>query len=132
MAAPNQAHEAMLRRHRSALVKFAEASKLAPEKLAFVIADSNSRMGLALKSSGVIITERASVVLPITVDAIPALLAAAGASEVQQLVSEHGAVPVVVIDEDDLAAVSFCQVRSRVEASVSNPFERSPDEATPG
>lgn len=125
MADLDQHHEAMLRRHRSALVKFAEISKLAPEKLAFVIADSDSRMGLALKSSGVIVTERASVVLPTTTDSIPALLAAAGASEVQQLVSEHGAVPVVVIDEDDVAAVSFCQVGSRVEASVSNPFERS-------
>lgn len=125
MAAPNQAHEAMLRRHRPALVQFAGTSKVSTEKLAFVIADSNSRMGLALKHSGVIVTERASVVLPITVDAVPALLAAAGASEVQQLVSEHGAVPVIVIDEDDVAAVSFCQVGPRFEASVSNPFERS-------
>jgi hypothetical protein len=115
----------MLRRHKSALVRFASVSQLAPEKLAFVIADSNSRLGLALKSSGAIVTERASVVIPITVDAVPALLAAAGASEVQQLVSEHGAVPVIVIDEDDVAAVSFCQVGPRFEASVTNPSERS-------
>ncbi|MCC6667220.1 MAG: hypothetical protein IT375_25970 [Polyangiaceae bacterium] len=125
MAAPNQAHEAMLRRHRPALVQFAGTSKVSTEKLAFVIADSNSRMGLALKASGIVTTERASVVLPITVDAIPALLAAAGAGEVQQLVRKHGAVPVIVIDEADVAAVSFCQVGARVEASVSNPFERS-------
>jgi hypothetical protein len=84
---PNQSHEAMLRRHRSALVKFAAVSKLAPEKLAFVIADTRSKMGQVMK--GIISTERASVVLPITVDAIPALLAAAGCEEVQQLVAEH-------------------------------------------
>jgi hypothetical protein len=110
MAVPNQAHEAMLRRHRPALVKFASMSKLAPEKLAFVIADSRSKMGMAMKSSGVITTGRASVVIPITVDAVPALLAAAGASDVQQLVAEHGAVAVVVIDQDDVAGVYFEQV----------------------
>jgi hypothetical protein len=83
-------------------------SKVSAEKLAFVIADSTSRMGHVLK--GIITTERASVVLPITVNAIPALLAAAGCEEVQHLVDEHGAVPVVVIDQDDHAAVRFERV----------------------
>jgi hypothetical protein len=110
VAALNQAHEAMLRRHRPALVKFCAVSKLAPEKLAFVIADSRSRMGQVIKSSGVITTERASVVIPITVDAVPALLAAAEASEVQQLAAEFGAVPVVVIDQHDCAAVRYERV----------------------
>jgi hypothetical protein len=107
VAVLNQHHEAMLRRHRPALVKFAAHSKLAPEKLAFVIAASTSKLGQAMKSSGILTTERASVVIPITVDAVPALLAAAGCEEVQHLVSHHGAVPVVVIDQDDHAAVTF-------------------------
>lgn len=125
MATTNAAHEEMLRRHRSALVALASVSKLAPEKLAFVIADSNSRMGQAMKHSGIIVTERASAVIPTTTDSIPALLAAAGCREFKEVVSEHGAVPVIVIDEDDVAAVSFCQVGPRLEASVTNPAERS-------
>ncbi len=116
----NQHHEAMLRRHRSALIRFASTSKLNPEKLAFVIADSNSRMGLALKSAGVIITERASVVLPTTTDSIPALLAAAGATEVQQVIAAGG-VPVVCIDEHDVATISWERLHMLVLARKSSP-----------
>lgn len=108
MAVPNQSHEAMLRRHRPALVKFASMSRVALEKLAFVIADAKSRMGRVL--AGIVSTGRASVVIPVTVDAVPALLAAAGCEEVQHLFLQHGAVPVVLIDQDDRAVVRFERV----------------------
>jgi hypothetical protein len=102
-------------------VRFTALSKLAPEKLAFVIADARSKMGQAVKSSGIVSTERVSVVIPLTVEAVPALLAAAGCEEVQQLALQHGAVPVVVIDQDDHAAVTF----ERVGAASSLSGRRS-------
>jgi hypothetical protein len=58
----------------------------------------------------IISTERASLVIPLTVDAVPALLAAAGCEEVQHLSAEYGAVPVVIIDQDDHAVVRFERV----------------------
>ncbi len=105
MAEPNQAHEAMLRRHRSALVRFASASKLPPEKMAFVVADPNLNLGRATKQSGIIATDRASIVIPVSVDDLPRFAEVVGASEVEQLRVEHGAVPILVIDADDQPAV---------------------------
>jgi len=131
VAGLNQKHLALLRRHRPALARFVRSTKMQIEQIAFVVADRASKLGQATTDAGVIVTERASVVLPVTMAAVPALQAAAGASEVQQLVSEHGAVPVIVIDGDDVAAVSFCQVGPRFDASVSNPLS-DPDEATSG
>lgn len=122
MANLNQHHEAMLRRHRPALIRFAAVSRVAPERLAFVVADARSRMGQVMRQHGVAVTERASVVIPLTVDAVPALLAAAGCDEVQQLVAEHGAVPVIVIDEDDMVCVAWERVLP--DAATAEPQNR--------
>lgn len=97
--------EAMLRRHYRAMAKFASMSKVT-DGLAFIVADTRSKFARALVASGVIITERASVVMPTTMDSIPALLAAAGAIEAQQVVAAGG-VPVVCIDDHDVASMSW-------------------------
>lgn len=107
MAAPTQSHLAMIRRHRQAMVRFAAVSILPADKLAFVIAGARSTMGQVMRQHGLLVTGRESVVLPISVDAVPELLAAAGCDEVHQLVSEHGAVKVVAIDDDGTACVTW-------------------------
>lgn len=76
------------------------------EQIAFVVADKASRLGQATTGAGVIVTERASVVLPVTVSGIPALAQAAGLPEVE-LLAQLGAVPIVVIDAENRVAVSY-------------------------
>lgn len=53
-------------------------------RLAIVVADRASKLGQAIVTSGVIVTDRSSVVLPVTVPAVPALAQAAGLPEAER------------------------------------------------
>lgn len=106
MAGLNQEHLALVARHQPALTRFVRSTKMPIEQIAFVVADKASRLGQATTGAGVVVTERASVVLPVTVSGIPALAQAAGLPEID-LLAQLGAVPVVVIDAENRAAVSY-------------------------
>jgi hypothetical protein len=113
-----QTREAMLRRHRSALLRFAATSRLPADKLAFVIADANSKLGQATRQWRSV--TRASIVIPITVDDMPRFAEVIGVPEVEQLRVEHGAVPVLVIDAEDRSTILWESLLPRQAAAVQN------------
>jgi hypothetical protein len=94
----------MLRRHRPALAKFAATSKI--ENLAFLVAHRHSTVGQAMLKL-VPVTGRASYVLPLSVQDVPALLSTLGLEGLKESLTKKGLVPVVVIEEANTVAVSF-------------------------
>lgn len=110
MSALSREHQEMLRRHRPALGRFASNSKLEPDRLAFVVADSRSRLGQAIIGSGIVAGKQASVVLPTSVEDIPQLMATMNEPDISNGLVEHGAVPVLLIDHEDRIAVVFEQL----------------------
>lgn len=107
MADLNDSHRAMLRRHRPAMVRFASCSVLPAVRLAFVVAHVRSTLARAMAQSAVIVTDRSSVVLPVSVGCLPKLGEIGVIPELEQLAAQHGAMPVLLVDEHDCGALSF-------------------------
>ncbi|MCC6667689.1 MAG: hypothetical protein IT375_28345 [Polyangiaceae bacterium] len=75
--------------------------------MAFVVAHARSTLARAMAHTAVFVTDRSSVVLPVSVSCLPKLREIGLIPELEQLAARHGAMPVLLVDEHDCTALSF-------------------------
>lgn len=72
-----------------------------------MVAHARSTLARAMAQSAVFVTDRSSVVLPVSVGCLPMFREIGVIPELEQLAAGHGAMPVLLVDEHDCGALSF-------------------------